>query len=227
MSTKPSYLGSVWAIIYKDLLAEVRSRELISSMAIFAMLSILIFSFALELDRLARQEAISGVLWVTVAFASMLGLNRSLTMERERGNLNALLVAPIARSVIFFGKMIGNFLFALTVGIVLLPIMSVLYNMSVLQPWILVILLLGTLGFATVGTLLATMTVQTRARDSLLPIVMLPLALPIILPSVKASTAVLNGTPSAEWMSWFNMLLGINVIYLVVCYLMFDYIVEE
>ncbi len=224
---KPSYLGTIWAIIYKDLLAEFRSRELISSMAIFAMLSTLIFSFALELDRLARQEAISGVLWVTVAFASMLGLNRSLSMERERGNLNALLVAPIARSVIFFGKMIGNFLFALVVGLVLLPIMSVLYNQSLLQPWILVILLLGTLGLATVGTLLATMTVQTRARDSLLPIVMLPLALPIILSSVKASTAILNAAPSAEWMGWFQILLVINIVYLVACYLMFDYIVEE
>ncbi len=220
-------MGAIWAIIYKDLLAEFRSHELISSMAIFAMLSILIFSFALELDRLARQEAISGVLWVTVAFASMLGLNRSLSMERERGNLNALLAAPIARSVIFFGKMIGNYVFALVVGLLLLPIMSVLYNQSVLQPWILVILLLGTLGLATVGTLLATMTVQTRARDSLLPIVMLPLALPIILASVKASTAILNADPAADWMAWFQMLLVINVVYLVACYLLFDYIVEE
>src|SRR5690349_15934499 len=86
---KIPFVRAVWAITYKDLLVEFRSRELVSAMGLFAMLSVLIFSFALELDRTVRQEAISGVLWVTVAFASILGLNRSLSMERDRGSLDA------------------------------------------------------------------------------------------------------------------------------------------
>ena len=224
---KQAFFSSIATIVHKDLLAEFRSRELIMSMLLFAGLSILIFSFALELDRQARLEAISGVLWVTVAFASILGLNRSLAMERDQGNLDALLVAPIERSAIFFGKMVGNFLFTFTVGLILIPVMTVLYNLSLLQFTLLGILLLGTLGLTTVGTLLATMTVQTRSRESLLPIVMLPIALPIILPAVKASTAIMNTTPLSDWATWPQLLLVVNLVYLTACFLMFEYVVEE
>lgn len=224
---KLSFFSGIATIVHKDLLAEFHSRELIMSMLLFAALSILIFSFALELDRQARLEAISGVLWVTVAFASILGLNRSLAMERDQGNLDALLVAPIERSAIFFGKMVGNFIFTLAVGLILMPVMSVLYNLPVLQLSLVGILLMGTLGLTTVGTLLATMTVQTRSRESLLPIVMLPMALPIILPAVKASTAILNAAPLSDWAAWPQILLVVNLVYLTACFLMFDYVVEE
>ncbi len=224
---KTSAAKSVPAIVSKDMLTELRSRDMVMSMALFAMLSILIFSFALELDRLARLEAISGVLWVTVAFASVLGLNRSLTMERDQGNLDALLIAPIHRSAIFIGKLIGNFIFALIVGLILLPIMTVLYNISLIQVTLVLVLILGTLGFATVGTLLATMTSASKSRDSLLPIVMLPMALPIILTAVKSSTAILNAAPTDDWMGWFQLLCVINLVYLIASYLLFDYIVEE
>ncbi len=206
---------------------ELRSFELVSPMGLFALLSIVIFSFALELDRIARFEAISGVLWVTVVFASILGLNRSLAMERDQGNLDAMLLAPIDRTAIFVGKFVGNFIFALTVGLLLLPIMTVLYNIDMIQPWILLLLVLGTLGFSTVGTLLATMTVQTRARESLLPIVMLPIALPVVLSAVRASTSVLNDNPLNDWIAWVQILIVVDIIYMVMCFLLFEYIVEE
>src|SRR5689334_10779131 len=141
---KTPFLQAVLSIVRKDLRMELRSRELVSSMGLFALLSILIFSFALELDRIARFEAISGVLWVTVVFASILGLNRSLAMERDQGNLDAMLLAPIDRTAIFIGKFVGNFVFALTVGLLLLPTMTVLYNINLIQVWILAILFLGT-----------------------------------------------------------------------------------
>lgn len=227
LPTKTPFWGGIGAIVAKDLLTEFRSRELLSAMGLFALLSILIFSFALELDRLARQEAISGVLWVTVAFASVLGLNRSMAMERDQGNLDALLVAPIDRSVIFFGKLFGNFLFALVVGLILLPVMSILYNLPLISVWLLILLVMGTLGLSTVGTLLSAMTVQTRSREALLPIVMLPVALPVILTAVKASTAVMLGQPIDDWSTWPQILLVVNVVYLIACYLLFDYVVEE
>lgn len=221
------FLAAVFAIVAKDLRAELRSRELVSSMALFALLSILIFSFALELNRLARQEAIGGVLWVTVAFASIIGLNRSLAMERDQGNLDAMLLAPIARSAVFFGKLVGNFVFTLAVGLILLPLLTVLFNVSLVQPWVVIVLLLGVLGFSTVGTLLATMTVQTRARESLLPIVMLPVALPVLLGAVRATTAILNGAPVEDWIAWPQILIIVNLIYLTLCYLLFDYVIED
>jgi heme exporter protein B len=224
---KTPFWQAVFSIVRKDLRMELRSRELVSSMGLFALLSILIFSFALELDRVARLEAISGVLWVTVVFASILGLNRSLAMERDQGNLDAMLLAPIDRSAIFVGKFIGNFIFALTVGLLLLPLMTILYNINLLQPWILVVLLLGTLGFSTIGTLLATMTVQTRARESLLPIVMLPIALPVLLAAVRACTNALNQNPLEDWGAWPQILLVVDIVYMGLCFLLFEYVIEE
>ena len=222
-----AFWQAVLSITRKDLRAELRSRELVNTMGLFALLSVLIFSFALELDRLARQEAVSGVLWVTVVFASVLGLNRSMAMERDQGSIDALLMAPISRTAIFAGKLLGNFLFTLVVGLVMLPLMTILYNMPLVQPWVLVVLLLGITGFSTIGTLLATMTVQTRARESLLPIVMLPMALPVILSAVRATTGILNAAPADDWMAWPQILLVIDVVYLTLCFLLFEYVIEE
>jgi heme exporter protein B len=224
---KTPFFRAVFAIVRKDLVAELRSRELLSAMVLFALLSILVFSFALELDRVARSEAISGVLWVTVTFASILGLNRSLAMERDQGSLDAMLIAPVDRTTLFYGKLIGNFLFSLTVGVLLVPLIMVLFNVGELDAWLLLVLLLGTLGFAIVGTLLAAMTVQTRSRETMLPIVMLPLALPLILTAVKATSGILSGAESSEWLVWLQLLLVANVIYLGACTVLFDFIVEE
>jgi heme exporter protein B len=215
------------SITRKDLRAELRSRELVNTMGLFALLSVLIFSFALELDRVARQEAVSGVLWVTVVFASILGLNRSMAMEREQGSLDALLMAPISRTAIFAGKLLGNFLFTLIVGLLLLPLMSMLYNLPLVQAWMLLVLLLGIAGFSTVGTLLATMTVQARARESLLPIVMLPLTLPVLLAVVRASTAILSNAPQEDWIAWPQILVVADVVYLTLCFLLFEYVIES
>jgi heme exporter protein B len=224
---KTPFFTVVLAIIRKDLQAELRSRELVATMLLFALLSVLAFSFALELDRLAREEAVSGVLWVTVVFASILGLNRSMAMERENGNMDAMLLAPIDRPAIFIGKLVGNYIFALTVGLVLLPLMTILYNINLLSGWLFVTLILGTLGISITGTLLAAMTVQTRAREALLPIVMLPVVLPLLLAAVKATTGIANDAPITDWQTWPQVLVVVDVIYLVLCYLTFAYVVEE
>lgn len=224
---KTPFLATVFAIVRKDLQAELRSRELVTTMGLFALLAVLIFSFALELDRIAREESIAGVLWVTIVFASVLGLNRSMAMERDQGNLEAMLMAPIDRTAIFFGKLVGNLAFTLVVGLLLTPLMSILYNRNLIEPWLIVVLLLGTFGFSVVGTLLAAMTAQTRARESLMPIVMLPVALPVLLPAVRASTAILSGAPQADWIAWPQILLVVDIIYLVMCFLLFEYVIEE
>lgn len=219
------FLECVLAIIAKDLRAEIRSRELLSVMAMFALLSVLVFSFALELDREARAEAVSGVLWVTLIFASLLGLNRSLAQESDQGNLDALLLAPASRSAIFVGKFAGNALFTGIVGLLLLPLMTVLYGINMVDPGVIVTTLVGTVGFCSIGTLLATMTAHTRAREALLPIALLPVALPFLLTAVRATKGVLNGAP--EWQVWLQLLAGITVIYVVLCLLLYGYVVEE
>jgi heme exporter protein B len=223
---KRTFFKAVFAIARKDLQAEIRSRELIGAMGLFALLSVLVFSFALELDRLAREEAVGGVLWVTVVFASTLGLNRSLAMERDQGNLDAMLLAPIAPTAIYFGKLIGNLLFTLVVGLMLLPLMTILYNITLVRLELVIGLMLGTVGITTAGTLLATMTVQTRARETLLPIVMLPVVLPVLLAAVRATSGIIAQAPSGEWAPWLQLLAGIDLIYITLCALLFDYVVE-
>ena len=224
---KTPFFTTVFAIINKDLRAEMRSRELISVMVLFAFLSILIFSFALELDRVAREESVSGVLWVTLIFASILGFNRSMAMERDQGNIDAMLLAPISRSAIFIGKLVGNYLFTLIVGLVMLPIMTILYNLTLINPWVILTTGIGIFGFSTIGTLLATMTVQTRAREALLPIAMLPVVLPFLLAAVRATTGILSDKPQADWLVWVQVLFGISLVYLVLCVFLYGFVVEE
>lgn len=215
---------AIWTIIRKDLRAELRTRELVNSMLLFAMLSVFIFSFALDLDRNARQEAVTGVLWVTVIYASILGLNRSLVTEKENGSLDAMMIAPVSRVAIYAGKLVGNFLFTLIIGVALLPLMTVLYTISVLDPEIILLLALGILALSAVGTLLATMTVQTRARETLLPIAMMPTAIPVLMVVVNASLDIMNDVSRGNWLL---TLLLIDLVYIAAGSILFEYVLED
>ncbi|MBI3762549.1 MAG: heme exporter protein CcmB [Chloroflexi bacterium] len=228
------YLRAIGAIVAKDLAAELRSKELISTMLVFSLLVVLIFNFALELDRNARENVAAGVLWVTFTFAGTLGLNRSLSMEKDRGSLDGLLLAPVDRSALFFGKMIGNVIFMAVVEVVIVPVFTVLFNISLFRPWLFLVIALGTLGYAAVGTLLSTMAVHTRARDVMLPILLFPVAVPLIVAAVQASSGVLlaeaGKTIGTLWETigtWVNLLIAYDVIFLAVAFMVFDYIVEE
>lgn len=222
-----SMLQGALAIAWKDLRAELRSKEIVSAMFVFALLAILLFSFALELDKTGREASAAGVLWVTLVFAGTLGLGRSLGREKDEGSLDGLLLAPVDRSALFFGKLAGSFVFMLVVGLVLLPLLSVLFDTSFFHPLILVVLLLGILGYAGVGTLIASMSVYTRGREVMLPILLLPIALSILIPAVRGTRGLLEAAPLDELWVWFNMLIATNVIYITLGYMLFDFVVEE
>ncbi len=221
------FMRSVWAIIWKDIEAELRSRELLSAMLVFSLLVIIIFNFALELDAKTRSTVTAGVLWVTFAFAGTLGLNRSMAMEKDRGCLDGLLLAPVDRSAIYFGKMIGNLIFMLIVEAIVLPVYSILYNTNLFNPGLLLVVLLGSIGYVAVGTLLSSMAVQTRTRDVLLPILLFPVVIPVLIASVKATTGFLQGIEMSEISPWLNLLLVYDVIFTAVAFMVFDYVVEE
>ena len=221
------YLRAVGAVIWKDLSAELRSREMLSAMLVFALLVLLIFNFALELNVRTRETLKSGILWVTFAFAGTLGLNRSMAIEKDRGCLDGLLLAPVDRSAIYFGKMLGNLVFMLIVAAIVLPVFSVLYNVNLFDPGLILVILLGSFGYVVVGTLLASMAVQTRTRDLLLPILLFPVVLPVLIPAVKASSGFLLGVEIEEIMPWLNLLIAYDVIFLAVSFMVFDFVVEE
>jgi heme exporter protein B len=222
-----AYARAVFAITWKDLAAEFRSRELFSAMLVFSLLVILIFNFALELDIRTRQSVTAGVLWVTFAFAGTLGLNRSMSTEKDQGSLDGLLLAPVDRSAIYFGKVFSNLTFMLIVEAIVLPVYSFLYNVNLLRPGLLLILLLGSVGYIVVGTLLAAMAVQSRTREVLLPILLFPVVIPVLIAAVKASGGFLTGDAVVNIRPWINLLLVYDVIFTAIAFMVFDYVVEE
>ncbi|MFP4324136.1 MAG: heme exporter protein CcmB [Anaerolineales bacterium] len=231
MNPKPrfttGYLKVIVSVARKDLRAELRGREMLSSMFLFAVLAVVIFSFALELNANAREEAVAGVLWVAIIFSGILGLSRSMAIERDKGSLDALLLAPVQRSALFFGKMAANLLFTLIIGVLLLVLLTVLFNIVLLRAELLLILFGGSIGFTAAGTLLASISAYARAREALLPIMLLPVVLPIVLSAVRATNAILADQGFEEWFSWFQLLALVDVVFVLSTFFLFDYIVEE
>ncbi len=222
-----AYLRAIGAVVWKDIIAEFRSRELLGAMLVFSLLVILIFNFALELDIRTRETIATGVLWVTFAFAGTLGLNRSMAMEKDRNCLDGLLLAPVDRSAIYFGKVIGNLIFMLIVEAIVLPVFSVLYNQNLFIPGLLLVVMLGSIGYIAVGTLLSAMAVQARTRDVLLPILLFPVTIPVLLAAVKASNGFLLGLEMTEIQPWLSLLITYDLIFTAVAFMVFDYVVEE
>ena len=196
-------------------------------MFVFSLLVVLIFNFSLDLDKDARENVAAGVLWVTFVFAATLGLNRTFAAEKDRGSLDGLLLAPIDRTALFFGKLLSTLVFILIVEIIVVPIFSILYNISLFNPLFLLVLLLGTLGYTVVGILLAAMAIHTRAREVMLPILLFPVAVPVVIATVRASAGILSG---AEWgliAGPLNLVIVYDIILFAIAIMTFDYLMEE
>lgn len=222
-----SFLQAISAVVWKDLAAEWRSREMVTSMLIFALLVIFLFNFALELDPATQSTVTSGVLWTTFVFAGTLGLNRSLAVEKDRGCLDGLLLAPVDRTAIYFGKVIANLVFMLAMAAIVLPVYSILYNTNLFNGGLILVIFLGSEGYVAVGTLLSAMSVQTRTRDILLPILLFPVILPVLVAAVKASGGFLSAAPWEDITPWINLLLVYDVVFTAASFMVFEYVVEE
>ena len=222
-----SFLRKVLVIVHKDVAVELRTKEMLSSMFVFSLLVIMIFSFAFELRVEDVREVAPGVLWVTFIFAGMLGLSRSFVLEKDKGCLEGLLLCPVDRSAIYFGKMLGNVIFMTTVEAMIVPIFSILFNISLFQPVLLLIVVLGTLGFAGVGTLFSAMAVHTRSREVMLPVLLFPIVAPAMIAAVKATGGILDGQPFSEIAHWIRLLVVFDVVFFAISFMTFDYVVEE
>ncbi len=222
------YLRKVFAIVGKDIATELRTKEMMSAMLVFSMLVILIFNFAFDLRADNMNTLAPGVLWVAIAFAGMLGLSRSFIVERDKGVLDGLLLAPVDRSAIYFGKMIGNVLFISLVEIIILPVFIILFNQPAgTLPPLVGVVVLGTIGFAGVGTLFSAMAVHTRAREILLPIMLFPVIVPVLLSAVNLTSAILDNIPFEEVSHWLALLVAFDVIFIAASFILFDFVVEE
>lgn len=227
MNPNLGYLKVVWQILRKDFLVEWRGRQGIPVMLVFALMIVFLFNFALQLSPDLQAGLSAGLLWVSLAFASTLGLNRSISQERENNALDGLLLAPVDRSAIFFGKTLGNFCFTALVGLVLLPVFSLFYPQNMLQAPLTLVLLLGLGAYTSLGTLLSALSIQARTRDILLPVLLYPLALPILIAAVEASRGVLSGQSLGEISHWLYLLLAGMLLFSAAGLLFYEIILEE
>jgi len=225
-TARVGFLRQVLYIVAKDFRAELRTKELFNSMFLFALLALVIFNFSFAGKMPVR--ILAGAMWVSFLFASVLGLNRSFVKEHEKGSIEGLLVIPCDRSVIYFGKLLGNLLFIFLVEIVSLPLISVFFSRNeILQKPLQLsgILVLGSLAISSVGTILSAITVNTRTRELLLPILLFPLVLPVLIGAVEVTAYIFQ--PKGTISQWIRLIAIYDIIFLLVPYLLFDYVVEE
>lgn len=221
-----AYLDQMAAMLWKDLLAESRTREVVNSALVFALMMLVVLNFAFDL-RVENVAAVApGVLWVTFIFGGVLTLGRGFARERDRGTLEGLLLAPVDRGAVYLAKMATNALFMLLVEAISLPVFVALFNVSIDWGPMLLVLVLGTLGFAGVGTLFSAMATHTRAREVMLPLLLLPIAIPVVIGTVKATGAAV-GPPQLELMPWLQLLVAFDAIFLALSFILFEYVLED
>jgi heme exporter protein B len=223
------FIQKVWAIVWKDITSELRTKEMLLSMCLFSFLVLIIFNFAFDTGLKNLRENISGILWVAFIFSGLMGLGRSFGVERDRGTLHGLLLCPISPWGIYLGKMIGVFIFMVVMEIFTLSIFTVLYNINII-PFLLplgLIIFLGTLGFAIIGTIFSAMSATTKARDVMLSILVFPISVPMIIALVKATGMILRGGAIQEIYSWLKILIAFDLVFLLLAYLTFGFIIEE
>jgi heme exporter protein B len=223
------YLNQIKAIVRKDLVTELKTRELFSSMFIFALLVIIIFIFSVDLSIVKANEVGPGVLWVAFLFAGTMGLNRSFMLEKENGCLEGLILTPADRTAIYFGKLISNLIFLLVMEIFILPLFMIFFNVdliSFLGP-LLIVIFMGTLGFCAIGTLLSSLSSNLKTREIMLPILLYPLIVPVVIAVVKMTGQVLDGKSLGTMMNWVGLTLAFDIIFIGVSILTIDHILEE
>lgn len=221
------FFRQLYAILAKEVAVEWRTKETLSAILVFSLLVLVIFNFAFDLQGVDIKVIGPGLLWVAICFSGILGLGRSFARERDKGSMEGMLLAPVDRGAIFLGKATANFLFILVMEAVTLPLFVILFNVPIEWFPLVGYILLGTVGFAAVGTLLAAIAASTRMREVMLPILLFPVLVPLLVAAVKITQGALQNLPVSDYQGWLNLLVAYDIIFLVVAFLVFEFVVEE
>ena len=215
-------------LVWKDVLIDLKRKDNLLSMILFAILTLLVFQFAMGEEPEMFQIALPGVIWIVFLMSGVLGLSKSFVHEMETGCMGGLLLAPVDRSVLFLGKMLANTLFLLFTQLLFIPLCLFFFEIEV-RNWLelLMVLFFGTVGFSSLGTLLTAMTSTLRGKEMLLPILIFPLMVPSLLCVVRLTDFLFFGAHSEEVWSWWKLLLGFDVVLFTLSLLGFEFIVEE
>jgi len=219
--------SAVFAVFWKDILSGLRTKEVITSVLVFGLLVLVIFHFAFEPGSGMRESVTPGILWVALVFAGVLGLNRTYDPERENGCIEGLMLCPVERHVIYWGKLASSFTFMLMVAVVITPIFLALFDLPLFLPRLALIISLAALGFSSIGSLFSALSAGTKGRELLLPILFLPVVVPVIIAAVEATAVVLDGRPWGDMSTWLQIMIAFDVIFLVISTLVFEFVTEE
>jgi len=222
------FLRVAWAILAKDLTIERRAREGANALAFFAGLLLFLFYFALGPDAERLRTALPGLFWLAFILAGLLGLGRAFSLERENACLDGLVLAPVDKGAIYLGKVAATSLLMLGMEVAFIGASGLLYNLDLWPaiPQLLLVALAGTVGVAAVGTLFSAITAQLRAREVLLPVLLLPLVVPVLIAAVRLTDAALAGEPAATTVGWWQLLVGFDIVFVTVGLLTFEFVLE-
>ncbi len=222
-----AYLRPIGAVLWKDLLLEARTKEVVTPVLVFAFLVTVVFNFVFEPSATTVAIVAPGVLWIAFTFAGTLGLNRAFALEKERGGIEGLMLCPVGREQLYLGKMLASFLFILAVELVMLPIFGVLFNLPLFLPWLWLVAVVATLGFSAVGTIFSAMAVNTRAREIMLPVLFFPIVVPVIIAAVEATRAILAGEPYGDFRRWVELTAAFDAVFVVAAAATFEFVLGD
>lgn len=224
-----TFFKAAWAVFLKDLKVEIRTKEIVLTTILFALLVVVLSAFAFNLNKMRGVEVVPGVLWIAIAFSGILALSRAFQRERDFSVWDAMLMTPAPRAALYLGKMLGVLSFLLVVELALLPILQLFFHAPIFShlPELLPVLLLGTLGFSAAGTLFGAMTIRTRLRDLLLGIILYPLIAPLLIAGVKATGAILAGDGLDGASFYLGLIVVFDVVFLLGGLWFFDLLMED
>ena len=225
------FARAVWLILRKDLTVEVRSGEIAYTTLFFAVSCILMFAFALVREGRGPADGAAGLLWIAIVFAGTLALGRTFERERQSETLRALLMAPAARPAVYVGKLLGIVALLAGVEIILVPLVALLFQAQALfdHPfWLAAILVSGTVGFASVGTLFAAMLIRARSRDVLLPVLLYPVIVPVMIAGVRGTAALLQPTVDPAILQfWLALTVTFDVVFVTLALWTFEPVMTD
>jgi heme exporter protein B len=226
----PGFVETIWLVTRKDLMVELRSREILYTTAFFAVSCVLVFAFGFVREGEAVPDAAAGILWIAIAFSGTLALGRAFERERHNETLRALLMAPVSRPAIYVGKLLGVLLLLAAVEVLVAPLVSLMFQAPLFShPFLMLgLMVAGTIGFAAVGTLFAAMLVRARSRDVLLPILLYPITIPVIIAGVRGTSALLQpevDLPMAR--AWLSMLVFFDVVFITLALWTFEPVMAD
>jgi len=222
-------MNTLAAILWKDIINELRTKEIVLSMAAFSIVLVVIFNFSLVINNDNIGYLVPSLLWISIIFVGTLGLSRTFAIEKENSAITGILLSPIDRSMLYLSKVISNLIYILITQFLLLFLFMVLFNINIRGEvgLLIIVMILGAIGFSTLGTLFSTMAINTKLRELLLPVILFPVIIPVIINAVRATSIIFNGGGYAEISPYLKILICFDIIFLVTSALVYEFVVEE